>query len=51
MQPQIHSDGIVEKMNGYDSGDIAAAAAVNAAPRPTVNTSGQTIGAIINIQA
>lgn len=50
-QPQMHSERAGEKENDNDSDDVGAAAAVNAAPKPTVNTSGQTIGSIINVKA
>lgn len=36
--------------NDHDNDDLAAGAA-NAAPKPTVNTQGQALGAILNTKA
>ena len=40
-----------EVENDGDKDDGASGAAAQAAQRPTVNTSGQTIGSVINVQA
>ena len=52
-QPQSQTERAAEQENDKDSDDGTKAVAVNAnAPlQPTVNTSGQTVGAIINVQA
>lgn len=51
-QPQTHSERVSEKERDADRDDKrAAVAAVNAAPKPSVNTNGQTVGALINVKA
>jgi hypothetical protein len=49
-QPQVRSEQAGEREGDNDSDDMMMAAA-NAAPKPTVNTSGQVVGSIINITA
>jgi hypothetical protein len=53
-QPQTATERAVEKENDKDKDDAAKAAAANAQIQnlqPTVNTSGQSVGAIINVKA
>jgi hypothetical protein len=53
-QPQTQAERAVEKENDKDRDDAAKAAAANAQIQnlqPTVNTSGQTVGAVINVKA
>lgn len=54
-QPQTQTERATEAENDKDSDDAKKAAAANVAanqpPKPTVNTSGQTVGAIINVKA
>lgn len=52
-QPQTHTEQrVAEKQKENDRGDAIKAAAVSdVAAKPTVNTSGQTVGSIINVQA
>jgi hypothetical protein len=50
-QPQSHAERVAEKENDGDRDDGGMAAAMNAASRPTVNTSGQTVGSIISVKA
>lgn len=49
-QPQSHAERVSEKENDGDRDD-GGMAAVNATPQPTVNTSGQTVGSILNVKA
>ena len=50
-QPQTHAERVAEKENDRDRDDAAKAAVVENASKPTVNTQGQTVGAIINVKA
>ncbi len=52
-QPQTHTElRVAEKQKDNDKDDAIRAAAVSDVQvKPTVNTSGQTVGSIINIQA
>jgi hypothetical protein len=52
-QPQTYAEQkVAEKENDNDKDDAIKAAAVSdTQAKPTVNTSGQTIGAIINVKA
>jgi hypothetical protein len=50
-QPQTQAERATEVENDKDSDDARKAAAVNPQPQPTVNTSGQTVGTIINVKA
>lgn len=52
-QPQTHTEQrVVEKQRDNDKDDaIKAAVVADNQPKPTVNTSGQTIGSIINVKA
>jgi hypothetical protein len=45
-QPQSHAERVAEKENEGNKAD-----AVNAPPKSTVNTSGETLGLVINIKA
>ncbi|HZW26106.1 MAG TPA: hypothetical protein VFF26_11530 [Gallionella sp.] len=51
MQSPVHAENVRERENDGDSDDGASQSVAAAQPRPTVNTSGQTIGSIINVQA
>jgi hypothetical protein len=50
-QPQANAERVAEQENDKDSDDARKAAAVNVQPQPTVNTSGQTVGAVIDVKA
>jgi len=50
-QPQSYAERVAEKENDGDRDDGSKVAAVNDQVKPTVNTSGQTIGAVINVKA
>jgi hypothetical protein len=51
-QPQSHAERVVEKKNDANRDDSSKVAAVNAeSQKHTVNTSGQTVGAIISVKA
>ena len=52
-QPQTHTEQrVAEKQKDNDRDDAIRAAAVSdVQAKPTVNTSGQTVGTLINIQA
>jgi hypothetical protein len=50
-QPQPNAERVGEKENDGDRDDGSKAAAVQNAPKPTVNTQGQTIGSVINVKA
>ena len=52
-QPQTHTEQrVVEKQKDNDRVDaVKAAVVVDTQNKPTVNTSGQTIGALINVKA
>jgi hypothetical protein len=51
-QPQTQPERAVEKENDKDRDDAKKAAAATSVPiQPTVNTSGQTVGAVINVKA
>lgn len=50
-QPQTQVERAAEKENDKDRDDVKKAAAANAPVQPTVNTSGQQVGAIINVKA
>lgn len=50
-QAPIHSERAGERENDGDQDDGGSAAVTAAQPRPTVNTSGQVIGSILNVQA
>ncbi|ADE12541.1 hypothetical protein [Sideroxydans lithotrophicus] len=53
-QPQTPVERAAEKENDKDRDDAAKAAAANNSnvlSQPTVNTNGQTVGAIINVKA
>ncbi len=51
-QPQTHAERVNEKKQDGDRDDGGSAAATaNAVLKPTVNTSGQTVGSIINVKA
>lgn len=50
-QPQTHAERVAEKENDGDRDDGGMAVAMSAAVRPTVNTSGQTVGSIISVRA
>jgi hypothetical protein len=55
-QPQTFADRTVEAASNKDREDAAKAAAAQAQQQqaqaqPTVNTSGQTVGAVINVKA
>jgi hypothetical protein len=51
MQSPVHAESVRERENDGDSDDGASQSVAATQPRPTVNTSGQTIGSIINVQA
>ncbi len=53
-QPQSNAERVAEKENDGDSDDAkkaAQAAVVQNTPKPTVNTQGQTVGAVISVKA
>jgi hypothetical protein len=51
-QPQTQVERVAEKKNDKDADDARKAAAVTSVPiQPTVNTNGQTVGAVINVKA
>lgn len=50
-QPQNYAERVAEKENDRDRDDAVKAAAAKVPPQPTVNTSGQTVGAVINVKA
>jgi transcription initiation factor TFIID subunit TAF12 len=50
-QPQTQAERVVEQEKLRNREDINKPEAANAPPPPTVNTSGQQVGAIINVQA
>ena len=51
-QPQSQVERAAEKENDKDSDDAKQAAAATSVPiQPTVNTSGQKVGAFINVKA
>jgi len=51
VQPQAQASRAKEVENDKDKDDGASKVATQAAPRPTVNTSGQVVGSFINTQA
>ncbi|TNC99121.1 MAG: hypothetical protein FD121_359 [Gallionellaceae bacterium] len=51
-QPQTHAERVTEKENDKGRDDVAkVVAAQQDAPKPTVNTQGQTVGSVISIKA
>ena len=50
-QPQTYNERVAEKEGVKSRDDAKKAAAVTSAPKPTVNTEGQTVGAIISTKA
>ncbi|MBU1425756.1 MAG: hypothetical protein KKH12_01205 [Gammaproteobacteria bacterium] len=50
-QPQTPVERAAEEKKDKDRDEANKAAAVNAPVQPTVNTSGQKVGAVINVQA
>jgi hypothetical protein len=50
-QPQTQPERVAEQETLRNREDINKPEAVNAPSQPTVNTSGQQVGAIINVQA
>ena len=50
-QPQSQVERAAEKENDKDSDDAKKAAAVSSPVQPTVNTSGQQVGALISVKA
>lgn len=50
-QPQTPAERVAEQERDRDRDEANKAAAVNAPVQPTVNTSGQTVGAVINVKA
>jgi hypothetical protein len=50
-QPQSNAERVAEQENDKDSDDAKKAAAVPPPSQPTVNTNGQTVGAVINVKA
>ncbi|MDO8988909.1 MAG: hypothetical protein Q7U91_04680 [Sideroxyarcus sp.] len=50
-QPQTQAERVAEQEKLRNREDINKPEAVNVPPQPTVNTSGQKVGAVINVQA
>lgn len=50
-QPQTHVERVAEKEGDKDRDDVKQAVAAENAPKPSVNTQGQTVGSIINVKA
>ncbi len=50
-QPQTQSERISEKENDNDRDDGSKAALAQSVSKPTVNSQGQTVGAVINVKA
>jgi hypothetical protein len=51
-QPQTHAERVTEKENDKDRDDTTkAVVAQQEAPKPSVNTQGQTVGSIISVKA
>ncbi|GAB1233683.1 hypothetical protein [Ferrigenium sp. UT5] len=50
-QPQPYAERVAERENNKNSETVKRAAAVSEAPKPTVNTQGQTVGRVVNTQA
>ncbi|MFA6121156.1 MAG: hypothetical protein WCT35_11535 [Sideroxydans sp.] len=51
-QPQTHAERVTEKEGDKDRDDgVKVLAAQQEAPKPTVNTQGQTVGSIISVKA
>lgn len=54
-QPQTRTERVQEQENDRDRDDArqttAAQLQAQVAPKPTVNTQGQTVGSVINVQA
>jgi hypothetical protein len=51
VQPQRQPERANEVENDGDKDDNASKAIAQTAPRPTVNTNGETVGSIVNTQA
>jgi len=51
VQPQPQPRDEREAVKDRDDAAKAAAAQATQAPKPTVNTQGQTVGSVINVQA
>lgn len=50
-QPQTYTERAKEVEREKTREDVNKAAAPQNAPKPTVNTEGQTVGAVINVKA
>lgn len=50
-QPQTHAERVKDVEREKSREDVNKAAAVQSEPKPTVNTQGQTVGAVINVKA
>ena len=51
-QPQTHAERVTEKEGDKDRDDgVKVVAAQQEAPKPTVNTQGQTVGSVISVKA
>ncbi len=50
-QPQTQAERANEKENDADRDDTNKVAATNQPVQPTVNTSGQTVGTMVNVTA
>ncbi len=50
-QPQQYAERVAERENDKNSEEAKRAAAASEAPKPTVNSQGQTVGRVVNTQA
>ncbi len=50
-QPQQYAERVAERENDKNSEEAKRAVAVSEAPKPTVNSQGQTVGQVVNTQA
>ena len=50
-QPQQYAERVAERENEKNSEEAKRAAAASEAPKPTVNSQGQTVGRVVNTQA
>ncbi|MGC2165006.1 MAG: hypothetical protein WA632_03205 [Gallionella sp.] len=50
-QPQTQAERVAEKENDADRDDSNKVAAATPPAQPTVNTSGQKIGTVVNVKA
>ncbi len=50
-QPQTQAERVAEQARNKERDDANKAAAANTSVQPTVNTNGQTVGTVVNVEA